>query len=128
MASVKTVLANIGHVAAWPFEHGAQLMKTLEDALRDEPKVRAAVLGLIQQISLVTADGAIVVSSKGIDLAADAAALVAAKQLFLYVENTFLPEVKTVYTDISPDVEGLIAAAPVAAPVGAPGLHNVVPA
>jgi hypothetical protein len=134
--SVKTVLVDIGHVVAWPLEHGAQLVKTLEDALKDEPQVKTAVTGLIAEIGVVTADGAIVVSSKGVDLVADAAALVAAKQLFSYVLNTFLPAVQAVYKDLAPDVQALetpaapapAPAAAVAGPVPGPGLHTVVPA
>ena len=130
--SVKTVLVDIGHGVAWPFEHGIQLVKTLEDALKDEPQVKTAVTGLIAQIGAVTADGAIVVSSKGVDLVADAAAIVAAKQLFSYVLNTFLPAVRAVYKDLAPDIQGLETPAPIApapsAPVPGPGLHTVVPA
>jgi hypothetical protein len=128
--NVKTVLVDLGHGIEWPFEHGAQLIKTVDVAMKDEPEAKAAIVGLLTQISAVTASGAIVVSSKGVDLAADAAAIVAAKQLFLYVENTFLPAVKTIYGDLAPEIEGLAASAPIApaAPQPGPGLHTVVPA
>lgn len=133
MNGFEKAIVDVGKVVAWPFEHGAQLIKTVEDGLKDEPAVKTAVVGLISEVGAVTADGAIVVAGKGLDIAADAAELVAMKALFTYVTGTFLPAVKAAYTDLAPDIEALTAdATPApAAPTGAttgPGLHTVVPA
>ncbi|HUX10911.1 MAG TPA: hypothetical protein VMW51_09735 [Terriglobia bacterium] len=131
MNELEKVLVKIGHGVEWPFVHGEQLVKLLTSVLKDEPAVKAAVVGLIQQIATITADGAIVVSGAGVNLTADMAELVAARALWNYVVTVFLPAVQGAWKDLEPTIGGLEAgAASQAAPavVPPPGLHNVTPA
>ena len=133
MNGFEKVVVDIGKVIEWPFVHGAELAKLLSEALKDEPAVKAAVVGLVQEIGLVTADGAIVVSSAGVNITADMAELAAMKALWTYVTQTFLPAVETAWKDIGPEMAALESAgeappapAPAAAVDPAPGLHTVV--
>ncbi len=123
-------LEKVGHVIAWPFVHAADLVSTIETGLKDEPEAKTAVVGLIERIETLGADGASALASKGVDLPADLRELYDAKVLFEYVRDVFIPEVKKVYGDIAPEIEklaGVDSSAPVADPVPAfPGLHTVV--
>jgi len=134
MNGFEKVVVDIGKGIEWPFVHAAELTKLLSEALKDEPAVKAAVVGLVQEIGLVTADGAIVVSSAGVNVTADMAELVAMKALWTYIAQTFLPAVETAWKDIRPEMAALESAggappaqAPAAAVDPAPGLHSVVP-
>lgn len=136
-----TILKDIGKGIAWPFVHGAQLLSILNTALRDEPAVKTAVTGLIAQIGMLTAEGSVVISGQGLNITADMAELVAAKALWSYVVNTFLPAVDAAWKDVASEVQALEsagddaakAAAPAPAPASAvdvpqpgPGLDKVV--
>lgn len=136
MNGFEKVMVDIGKGVAYPFVHSAQLIAILGTALKDEPVVKDAVVGLISQVGQLTAEGAIAVTAKGIDLPDDVATLVAAKSLFTYVTLTFLPAVEGAYKDLAPEIKGLdqpapapdAAPAPAPAVVPAPGLHTVTPA
>ena len=118
----------VGNVLAWPFVHAEQLIKTLDTALADTPAVKIAVVGLIQHVEAVTADGAIAVAAKGIDLPDDIATVAAAQTLYKYVTDVFLPAVEKAYKDVAADVADLVPATrPVTSDAG-PGLHTVTPA
>ncbi len=127
--NVGTFFKDIGKGLAWPFVHAAAILGILDKALKDEPVVKDAVTGLIQQIATITADGAIVISGSGVNLTADMAELVAAKALWQYVTATFIPAIETVWKDIAPQVQALEPATDdktASAPQPGPGLHNVV--
>lgn len=127
MNKFERVMVDIGKGIEYPFKHGAQIVELLGMALKDEPALKDAIQGLIAQIGVCTADGVVVISAKGLDLTADLAEIAAAKALFGYVVNTFLPEVEAVYKDMKPEIDGLTASVD-SAPQPGPGLHNVVPA
>lgn len=143
MNEFEKVVMDIGKGIEWPFVRAGQLIGLLTVALKDEPGVKAAVVGLVQQIEAVTADGAIVIAAKGIDVTADLAEVAQMKALWNYVTGTFLPDVEAAWSEIKPEIDALNAAsdpssnvpeAPLpatpgvtAAAVAAPGLHTVVP-
>lgn len=118
----------IGKGIEFPFKHGVQIVELLDEALKDEPAVKTAVQGLIAQIGLCTADGVVVISSKGLDLASDLAEIAAARALFGYVVNTFLPAVENAYKDMAPEIDALTASAPTTEAQPGPGLHTQVAA
>lgn len=118
-----TILKDIGKGLAWPFVHGAQLIGLLNTVLKDEPAVKTAVTGLVAQIATLTAEGAIVISGQGVNLTADMAELVAAKALWTYVVNTFLPAVEGAWKDLAPQVQAMESASDDGG--GAPAASNV---
>jgi hypothetical protein len=124
------VLDKVGHVLDWPFVHAVEVVKVVDTALVDEPKIKLAVTGLLQQIEAVTADGAIAVGTKGLDLPDDIGCVVAAETLFKYVTGTFIPAVDAAFTDVESDLYPAAAPAPTPASTPAivdpgPGLHTV---
>jgi hypothetical protein len=124
--SLKTVLAKIGKVIAWPFEHASQVIETLSTALKDEPEVKTAVVGLVSQIETLTKDGAVAVAAHGIDIPDDLAEVAAAQALWAYVKGTFLPAIEAAYKDVEAAVKVPSPAEAVAAAVGAaPALSTV---
>ena len=131
MNGFEKVMVDIGKGIEWPFKHGVALLTLIDKGLTDAPEVRDAVKGLIAYASTVAVDGAIVVSSKGMDLPADMAELIAAKALFGYVTGTFLPEMEKVFGDLKPQIEQLTAETtePASVPqIVPPGLHTTVAA
>src|ERR1035437_261543 len=104
-AGVLKVLKEVGHVIAWPFEKLDKVVKLTATALEDEPKAKAVVVGLLDQVKiivkdtgLVISDGAAAVSEKGLNWADDQTTIhaigddaKAAKALWDYVKNVFLP-------------------------------------
>jgi hypothetical protein len=119
----------VGKVLEYPFVHAEQFIKTLSDALTDAPVVKNAMVGLLQQVEVVTADGAIAVAAKGIDLPDDVATVAAAQTLYQYVTNTFLPAVEKAYKDVAADVELTpatpVTPAPASEVIQGPGLHTI---
>lgn len=126
------VVKRIGHVLVFPFVHAAKIIKLIDTSITDEPKAKAAIVGLIEQISTITADGALVIEGKGIDVTADLAELAAMKALWTYVTGTFIPAVDAIYADVEADLKDdtsttSTATASVAVVTG-PGLHTVTAA
>jgi hypothetical protein len=136
MNAFEKIVVKVGEGIAWPFEHGAQLVEVLTTALKDEPAVKAAIVGLVQQVETVTADGAIAVAAKGIDLPDDIQTAAAAQTLFSYVVKTFIPAVSAAYKDLSADVKAPAPADPPPTPATVaadavqtgPGLHTITAA
>jgi hypothetical protein len=136
MNGFEKVFVKVGEGIAWPFEHGAQLIEVLTTALKDEPAVKTAIVGLVQQVETVTADGAIAVAAKGIDITDDVQAVAAAQTLYGYVVQTFIPAVSAAYKDLSADVKASAPADPPPTPVSVavnavqtgPGLHTITAA
>jgi hypothetical protein len=137
MNGFEKAVEDVGKVVAWPFVHAAKVVEVLTTALEDEPTVKTAIVGLVQQIETVTADGAIAISADGINLPDDLAEVAAAQTLFAYVKNVFLPAVEKAYKDLDSAVTETpapvassdateSASAPVLSP--GPGLHTITAA
>lgn len=130
---VKEAAVDVAKGAAWPFEHFAQLIKALDVAMVDTPKAKEAIIGLIQQIELLSSETMIAVATKGLNIPDDIQAVIQLKAFVTYVRDTFLPQVESIVSDVK-DIEAAAAPADPApadpAPVidPNPGLHNVVPA
>jgi hypothetical protein len=99
------VAKEVGTVIAYPFVHTTKIIEILTDVLKDEPTVKTAVVGLIQQIESVVKDATYAASAGGLNLTDDVAEIVAAKALFEYVKSTFLPDVEAVYKDLAVDIK-----------------------
>jgi hypothetical protein len=137
MIGFEEAVEDVGKVVAWPFVHAAKVVEVLTTALEDEPTVKTAIVGLVQQIETVTADGAIAISARGLDLPEDVEEVTAAQTLFADVKNTFLSAVEKAYKDLDSDVTETPApvasadateseSAPVFSP--GPGLHMITAA
>ncbi len=114
----------VGHVIAWPFAHGAQFVELVATAMKDEPAAKAAVVGLVTQIKIVTEDSALALAAKGLDVPEDIQTVEDAKRLWAYVTDVFLPAAEAVYKDLNLDVEQPADLAP-SASAFAPGLHTI---
>lgn len=120
---------DILHVVEYPFVHGEKLVDLLEAALKNEPAVQTAITGLIKQVGALTADGAIAISARGVDLPDDLATLAAAQVLWGYVTKTFIPEIEAAYRAIASIVDPASqpkASAPAAVSTVAPGTVSVI--
>jgi hypothetical protein len=129
MNAFENVVEKIGKGIAWPFVHATQVIEVLTTALKDEPTVKTAIVGLVQQIEMLDKDGATSLADKGIDIPEDIATVADAKALWAYVTGTFLPAVESAYKDFDADLQ---VAQPVTAAAAAgtagPGLHTVTAA
>lgn len=125
-------LEDVGKGLEWPFKHLAQFIAVIGVALKDEPELQTAVMGLLEQFKPLLADGAADFASNGLNLPADLKTLANLQTLMKYFTDTFLPTVEQVWKDAETVVDTAAApvpAAPAAAEVKAgPGLHAVVPA
>jgi hypothetical protein len=128
LQAVEHGVVHVAKVAAWPFIHAAQLVGLIETTMRDEPEVKAALVGLISRIETLGADSTAVFAAKGLSLPADLKEFADAKELFEYVRDVFIPEVRKVYGDFAPQLEHLKAETETPNLGNPPGLHNVVPA
>ena len=130
MNTFEKVLYNIGKGIIWPFEHLAALIGVLNDALKDTPEVKSAVVGLVGMIAAIGKDGALAVAGKGLNLPEDLATVSDAEALFAYTQQTFLPAIEAAFKDIKKDITDVNAATVVEVPQlqPGPGLHNVTPA
>ena len=134
--SVITVIKKIGEkiisIVEWPFKHAVALEELLSDGLKDEPEVKAAIIGLTERAGAIGADTVAAIAEHGLDVPEDLKDVEDVKALFAYIQTTFLPAIEKAYADFKSATAGLSTpAAPAAAtpaPVEAPGLHNVVPA
>lgn len=125
MASTSTnpferFFAKLGHVVAWPFVHGAQVIEVLATALKDEPEVKTAVVGLVTQIKTITEDSALAIAAKGLDVADDMQTVSDAKALWAYVTGAFIPTLEAAYKDESAALNIPSPATPSPAPTAQP--------
>ena len=102
---VEVIGRDVLNVAEWPFKHLSQLIGTLAAALKNEPQVKTAVVGLISAIESLTADIAADVAANGLNVASDVLTATAAESLLIYVQKTFLPAIEAAYKDIAAAVE-----------------------
>lgn len=129
MNPVEKVFEKIGKAIAWPFVHATEVIEVLTTALKDEPEVKTAIVGLVQQIQALVKDGSIAIAADGLNVPDDVATVAAAQTLFAYVTGTFLPTLESAYKDEKSDVEtaassDVEAAASSVIQTG-PGLHAV---
>ena len=97
---VEAVGKDVLHVVEYPFVHAAQMVAVLTEAMKDEPTVKQAIVGLVDQAEGVDVDAVAAIASKGINLADDLKALQDAASFFAYFKNSFLPVVEAAYKDI----------------------------
>jgi hypothetical protein len=144
MNIAEKIAVDIGKGIAWPFKHAEQVIEVVDTGLKDTPAVRAAIVGLIKQIGVVTSDAALAVAADGTNLPEDVTAAKAAESLFVYVKNAFLPAVETAFKDLAADIEPVSTEPTLAVAVVSvdadpvideskivkpgPGLHTVTPA
>lgn len=94
-----TVVGDIGKVIAWPFVHASRAINIITTTMRDYPAVRTAVVGLIQQVSTNVQDTEAAIAAGGLNPEADLVELNAAKALYAYAKDVFLPALETAYKD-----------------------------
>jgi hypothetical protein len=99
MNEFEKVVTDIAHVVEWPFKNAVKVIEVIDTAIKQEPIVKSALVGLIQQIGTLTGEAASAIASKGVNITADEAALAAAQALWKYVTATFIPAIDTAYKD-----------------------------
>jgi len=87
-----------------PVEFVVKAEKVLTSAIKDQPEVKDAVLGLVKQATGVIGDVATDAADKGINLEADAKTLTDAEAFFTYFKSTFIPLVESLYAEVEADV------------------------
>lgn len=132
-----TVIKKIGEkvisIVEWPIKHSVLLFDMLKDFEEDEPKVKTAIVGLVQQFEALGPDVVQALAEKGLDIPEDLKAIADVKSLFAYFTGTFLPTIEDAYADFKKDsgadasaTTGAVAAS--SGPQPGPGAHTVVPA
>lgn len=94
-----TIVEQIGSVIAWPFVHASRAVSIIQTTMRDYPAVRAAVIGLVQQVQTNIQDAQAAMAADGLNIPADVAELKAAKALYDYAVTVFLPALESAYQD-----------------------------
>ena len=97
---IEVAAKDTGEAILWPFKHTAEAVAALTAAIKDEPSVRASIIGLVAKAEAVDADAVAAIGSKGADITSDLATMAAVKDFFIYFESTFVPAVKAAYADI----------------------------
>jgi hypothetical protein len=92
-------------VIEYPFARTAQFVAVVGTALKDEPEVKAAIVGLVKAAETVIADASEDVATKGIDIPEDLQTVTDVKAFFAYFSGTFLPAVEAAYKDIDADTK-----------------------
>lgn len=105
---IETAAVDTTHVAEKVFGDIPKVIEVLSTALADEPKIEAAVVGLVQEFGTLTADGAAAVAGKGANIAADGETISAAEALYQYMKATLVPAVEALYTDIRSDITAAV--------------------
>ena len=116
----------VWHGIEWPFKKPGEFIALIEDGIKDEPVIQAAVVDLIKQAAAIPADVMAAVASDGFNIPADLKTIEDVKGFFAYFVGTFVPTVAKVASGIAADVKAIEAPVASAAPaVAAPGLHAV---
>ena len=147
---IETVIKDVVHVVELPFTNAAKIAEILDTALTDEPKLKAAIIEVVNLGECVIADGAVDLASKGLNIPSDLETFKDIQVFFGYLKDTFFPLVSTIYAEVKTEIApaetvpaetAATIAAPDATPVAAvvvpvaaatvqpgPGLHEVTPA
>lgn len=94
---VVTVLKDIGKVVVWPIDHLGKVISAINTALKAEPAVKTAIVGLLTKIQTLTNDAAAAATADGLNVPADMATATAAAALFTYIKDTFIPQLEAAY-------------------------------
>lgn len=92
-------------VIEYPFARTAQFVAVLGTALKDEPEVKAAIVGLVKAAETVIADASEDVATKGINIPEDLQTVTDVRAFFTYFTGSFLPAVEAAYKDIEADAK-----------------------
>ena len=118
--SVMTVIKKIGEkvisIVEWPIKHSVQVAELLGTAIEDEPEVKTAIVGLVQQFEAIGADTAADIAANGLNLASDVKTVADVQVLFKYFTSTFIPAIEKAFSDFQVDVSGTPATAAPTAP------------
>lgn len=122
MMELEKIAVDIGHgfkIAASDVARGVEALPkviiVLCVALKDEPGVRDAVVGLISTMKPLIADGAADFASKGLNLPEDVQTIRDLQGVVHYVKDTFIPKISAAYHDEKDALEMPAPAAPVPA-------------
>ena len=80
-----------------PFVHTAKFVAVLSDAIKNEPPVKAAIVGLVQAAEAAIGDVSIAAATKGADIPEDLKAVTDIESFFVYFTNSFLPAIESAW-------------------------------
>lgn len=101
----ETVGKDIVKGVEYPIEFLVKAEAVIASAIKDQPEVKTAILGLVTQAQTVIADSAGVLANKGVDFSADSKTLADAEAFFEYFKNTFIPMVEQIYAEVKADIQ-----------------------
>jgi hypothetical protein len=93
------------HVIEWPFENTVKFVSLVDETIKDEPPVKAAIVGLVAAAERAITDTATAAASKGANVPADILAVTDAESFFAYFKNSFLPVVESAYKSLTADTK-----------------------
>lgn len=103
MNEFEKIAKDVAHVIAWPFENTVKFVSILDEAIKDEPPVKAAIVGLVAAAERAITDTATAAASKGVNIPADVEAVTDAESFFVYFKNSFLPVIESAYKSLAAD-------------------------
>ncbi len=93
------------HVIEWPFVNVTKFVTLLDQAIKDAPAVKAAIVGLVAAAERAISDTTTAVEGKGVNVPADILAVTDAETFFSYFKHTFLPAVESAYQSLAADAK-----------------------
>lgn len=116
----KVAVAVVRGVEA-PFKYADKVEKLLATALKDEPELKTAIVGLVQRVETVVGDASADIATKGLNLPGDIQTIRDVQSLAVYVRDDFAPVVSKVWGDVAVDLKAAeVPAVPSPASVPAP--------
>jgi hypothetical protein len=105
MNEFEKIAKDVAHVIVWPFVNTAKFVTILDDAIKDEPPVKAAIVGLVAAAEKVATDTTVAAVGKGVNVPADIQAVTDAESFFVYFKNSFLPAIESAYKSLAADTK-----------------------
>ena len=102
--NVETVAVKVEEGVVKALSVSEKTLAILTTSLKDEPELKATIVGLITAAEKIIADGSTATAAKGINIAADASTLADAEAFFTYFKSSFIPVVESVFTDLTTSV------------------------
>jgi hypothetical protein len=102
---------DILHGVEEPFKFIGKTVKVLETAIKDQPVLKADLAALVTQVKAIAEGATVDLAAKGLDPVTDLTTLQQLESLFLFIKNTLVPEIETIYEQVKEDVTSTTAPA-----------------
>ena len=105
MNEFEKIAKDVAHAIEWPFANTVKFVTILNEAIKDEPPVKTAIVGLVAAAERAASDASVAVAGKGVNIPADILAVTDAETFFTYFHITFLPAIESAYKSLAADAK-----------------------